>query len=182
MIVAVGMPCDAERTRSKLSHGWLGNKVQRLTAKSVATMHANRSPSRANFEERLFSDGLYDNRLRSLKDLTEMVVEGYSPARVVERGPLTQFSEPVQTAIEEVLHEQYLKTPLYEGHCIVELQAELRAATDNFSSALDNFRAVWFQDPSASANDVQTSFQTLLKHASSLREALDHLPRGFVLP
>lgn len=182
MIVLVGMPCEAESARSELRHDWLGNKVQRLEAKTVADMHANPSPSRDDFEERLLPDGLYGDRLRSLRTLVETLVEGYSPARLVERGPLAQFPEPVKMALENTLHEQYLRTPIHGDACIEELQENLREATQEFSSTLEDFRAVWFREPSASTSEVRASSEKLLEQASSLRDALNHLPRGFVLP
>jgi hypothetical protein len=182
MIVLVGMPCEAETARSELRHDWLGNKVQCLEAKTVADMHANPSPSRDDFEERLLPDGLYDDRLRSLRTLVETLIEGYSPARLVERGPLAQFPEPVKTTLKKTLHEQYLKTPIHGDARIEELQENLGNATEDFSGTLEDFRTVWFREPPASTSKVRASYQKLLDRASSLREALNHLPRGFVLP
>ena len=182
MITLQGMPCDAEEVRSRLSHDWLGNKLLILQEEDVVQWHATRVSAGVEFERRLLPGGLYAEEMDNLYRLISGVQDGYSPARVVESGPLSDLPSDTQKLIKETLHQLYLALPLRDSHGIEALQEALKQAADAFSRSLSRFREVWFAQPSASAEEVGATFRDVLRDGRLLRAALDHLPRGYVLP
>lgn len=179
MLVLEGMPCDAETIRSHLSHRWLGNDLLRLSPSVVATIHQESSDDHALISQ------LCDECARHLGDLQELVdtmEEAYSPITLINSGPLVELSSGAQAIIKEVLHGRYCRLELRDGKTIGGLRERLQEQSSSFQDDLSTFCSLWSQRPHVQASEIERSFLDLKNGAAALRDALDRLPRGIVLP
>jgi hypothetical protein len=178
MLILKGMPCSAARLRGILRHSWLKNQILGMDAGFVVQMHGRPSlhEARESFERKIRPGGEFDLRLSDARQLVRDMVEGFSPAQLVDSGPLAALPAETLAAIKSVIHREYLSETRIE-----QCAEPIAAACDLLADALRDFSDVWF-GRAAGLGMVRKSFEQLQLRARALHEQLEKLPEGIVLP
>jgi len=179
VLILRGMPCDAALQRGLLWHSWLKNQILKMDAGYVAHMHSRPSllEERESFERKIQPGGEFDSRLDEARRFAREMVDGFSPAQLVDSGPLTSLSTEARAGLKSVIHGEYL-----EQTSIEERSGPIAGAVDELGKALSDFRDVWYQRSQAEADQVRAGFEQLQARARALHEMLGNLPEGIVLP
>jgi hypothetical protein len=112
-------------------------------------------------------------QLERLSEILNSMIENYSPAQLVDRGPLGTLPEEVRALLRGALHEAYLAS----GEVLL-LQQDLREAIENFSCVAGKIEPIWRSGDREAKNGL---FNELATQASRLFTAL-WLPQGVILP
>jgi hypothetical protein len=173
------MPCDAALRRGLLWHSWLKNQILKMDAGYVAHMHSRPSlrEERESFERKIQPGGEFESRLDEARRFALEMVAGFSPAQLVDSGPLKGLSEEARAGLKSAIHGEYL-----EQTSIEERTGPVAAGVDELGEALGEFRGVWYGRPQARAEEVRAGFEQLQARARALHEILGNLPEGIVLP
>ena len=105
MFVLDDAPCEAEILRSQLHHSWLKNELLILRPQYLARMHNTQSPERASFEEKITPAGKFSQRIQDARRFCETLVDGFSPAQLLETGALSSLPSDVRASMRQVLHD-----------------------------------------------------------------------------
>lgn len=111
-------------------------------------------------------------QLKRVSTLLDRMIEDFSPAQLVDRGPLGGLSQEVRQLLREALHNAYLAS----GEVLL-LQQNLRESLARFSAVAGRIETVWRSGDRAAKNAL---FDELGAQASQLRDALA-LPQGVIL-
>lgn len=156
--------------RGRLKHSWLENEVLNKDPETVVTLrHEFGWPEL----ERFVADAE-----QALK-LAQEVEYGFSPARLVDGCvPLSALLEDQRNAIREGVHAAYLGCfdAIGAGQCLHEAANQMKTA---LLAMLDEWNKT---DGVISDDRLQALWRSVLNAAEHLRNALDVLPRGIVLP
>ncbi len=179
MLILRGMPCDAALQRGLLWHSWLKNQILKMDAGYVTHMHSRPSllEERESFERKIQPEGEFESRLDEARRFARDMIDGFSPAQLVDTGPLAAISAEARASLKEVVHGEYLKQTSIEART-----EPVAAAVDELGKALRKFRDVWYQQPRADAEQIRAGFEQLQTRARALHEMLGNLPEGIVLP
>ena len=156
--------------RSRLKHSWLENEVLNKTPEIVVALrHEVIWPELRRFPA-------YAKQALALADEVEY---GFSPARLVDDcAPLAVLAEEERVSIRKAVHAAYLEC--FDAPGIAQT---LRAAAVRMQVALSALLDEWGKpDTSISNAELQTRWRIVLDEAVYLRNALDALPSGVVLP
>lgn len=156
--------------RGRLKHSWLENEILNKTPEVVVVLrHSAGWPALHHFS----------NEAKQAVALADEIESGFSPARLVDEcAPLAALAEDQRNALRTAAHEAYLA-------CF-----DVRGAADRLSEAAKNMQVSltgllveWDKgDDAVSDEELLARWQSVLDKAELLRDALDALPRGIVLP
>ena len=179
MLILRGMPSDAALQRGLLWHSWLKNQILKTDAGYVAYIHSRPSllEERESFEQKIQPGGEFELRLDEARRFARDMIDGFSPAQLVDSGPLANLSDEVRASLKSALHGEYLEQTLIE-----ERTGRIAEAVQELGQALGEFRDVWYRRPHSGANLISESFEQLQARARDLHEMLGDLPEGIVLP
>lgn len=179
MLILKGLSCDVALRRGLLWHSWLKNQILKMNAEYVAQIHGDPSlqEERASFERKIQAGGEFESRLSEARRLAGDMVEGFSPAQLVDFGSLANLSPEARASIKSVIHDEYLRQTMIE-----ERTGPIAGAIDDMESALKGFSTIWYRRPPAGLDLVRTEFENLQACARRLHEKLGSLPEGIVLP
>jgi hypothetical protein len=108
-----------------------------------------------------------------LQKFLASMVEDFSPAQLVDHGPLAQLEDSVKDMLRRALHDAFVASG-----AILPFQEDLRLAVQEFSSAAGQLETVW----RTGDRERKAAFLSELEaKALALREALA-LPQGVILP
>lgn len=156
--------------RGHLKHYWLENEVLNKTAEKVVTLrHRMGWPELSRFPD----------DAKDALALAEQVELGFSPAHLVDEcAPLACLSDEERKTIHDAVHRAYL-----ERFDAPRVALSLRNAAKRMATALDRILEEWRKsDDALSDATLQARWRAVLEAAESLRDALDALPKGVVLP
>lgn len=161
------IPCETDNLCASLEHTWLKNRL-------LNQVEANREDWAASEEEELPRVlKTIPSQVQRAKDLLTDIYEGYSPAQLVEKVPLSAFPTEIKSIIKKAAHAYFLELGLMQP-----LAEELETALDQFESATKRLVAEW-----KNGRDARLRVIDELKSAAvRLRKALLALPREVVLP
>jgi hypothetical protein len=179
VLILKGLPCDAALRRGLLWHSWLKNQILKMNADYVAQMHGDTSlqEERESFERKIQAGGEFESKLSDARRFASEMIEGFSPAQLVDSGPLANLSAEARTSIKAVIHDEYLRQTMIE-----ERTGPIASGVDDMERALKGFSTVWYRRPPAQQDLVKTEFERLQACARLLHEKLGSLPEGIVLP
>lgn len=179
MLILRGMPCDAALQRGLLWHSWLKNQILKMDAGYVAHMHSRPSllEARESFERKIQPEGEFESRLDESRLFARDMVDGFSPAQLVDSGPLANLSAEARASLKSAVHGEYL-----EQTSIEERTGPVTEAVNELGKALGEFRDVWYRRPHSEAEQIRAGFEQLQTRARALHEMLGNLPEGIVLP
>lgn len=180
-MIYVHVGCEAAELREELWHDWLKNDVGIIPAADVAAEFPKewRSKYRQSFEGKIAQGGSYDKRVEQVYELVDRVPDGFSPARLLDAGPIAEMPEEARQLVASYVHERYLREA-----AAADWGSGIRRSVKAFKKALEGVREAWGRDSQASnaAQGVEDALVGLQKAALKLRAALESLPRGFVIP
>ena len=156
--------------RGRLKHSWLENEVLNKTPEVVVLLrHGAGWPALRHFSTEAEQAVALANEIES----------GFSPARLVDEcAPLAALAEDQRNAIRTAAHEAYLACFDVRGAA-----NRLGMAASDMQASLSELLAEWAKSDDAVSDVVLLdSWQSVLDKAELLRDALDALPRGIVLP
>lgn len=163
--------------RERLRHSWLENQIILRRTNFISLLYLNNSNERHAFEERIKSGGEFDSNLHEARVLQQAMVDGFSPARLVDSGPLIRLPEDVRSLMKDVLHKAYLAETQID-----KVAASMEPAIEELAQSIKHFSGVWFQGASVDSQEIETSFRAIQDRAKVLHEILGSVPRGIVLP
>ncbi len=170
IVVLAGGISQAAIQRSVLKHSWLENEVLNKTSKVVVFLrHTEGWPSLPRF---------LDESQRALA-LADCVENGFSPASLVDEcAPLVRLPRDLRECIRSAIHASYLDYFDASGKA-----QDLRNASIQMHAALVALLREWSNDIELiNDSELEVGWQKVLDKAEMLRDALDALPRGIVLP
>ena len=114
-------------------------------------------------------------RIKEARELLAALVDGYSPAQLVDREPLRVLPDDIKKIIQDAIHRAYLDLRI-----IQPLASELEAAIKQLEKVVEKVVTAW---ANAAAREMRARvLEELEVAAERLRRALEALPRGVVLP
>lgn len=166
--VRSGLPCRKADERGTLRHTWLDRRLMYgLKVDRDKWLRA----SAGDPLPRVLAGIPF--QLEKLGALLNLMVEDFSPAQLVDSGPLGGLPQELRQLLREALHKAYLAS----GE-IVLLQQTLRDAIEGFTAAAARIETAW---RSGDRNEKDFLFDELSAQACRLRDALA-LPQGVILP
>lgn len=179
MLILSGIECEIALQLSLLRHSWLKNQILKMDAGYVVHMYGRPSllEERESFERKIQLGGEFESKLRLCRKLAHGMVEGFSPAQLIELSPLGGLPVETQEIIKSVLHREYLKET-----GIAQWVEPMEQAIDSLEKAFSQFTNVWYQPPPVQRSVIQEAFEGLQQYARVLHELLGRLPEGIVLP
>jgi hypothetical protein len=172
-----GILNDAVLISKDLRHNWLGHEVLPFEDEYIAMIYVEDSPSRDRFAERIRPGGTFEHYIGKAKALSAIVVQGFSPAQLVDDGPLLALSDEGRALIRSLLHDEYLKQTGIES-----LSLSLQAAVSDLFERYKHFVKHWYSEPRAAQEEIKESFGDFQRSAKVFDEVLESLPKGVVLP
>lgn len=171
MLTPWQIPCEASIRRGQLKHSWLENQVLNKRAEDVVTFRQRGGwPALENeFEE----------WVKDARTLAAELTDGFSPAQLVDTvTPFRRLSEKDKQRIKQPLHAAYL-----ENSGITNLRLLLQEAAESLDKALKELLEEW-QQPATSGSDqaLCAAWSVFVERATNLKNVLERLPKGIVLP
>jgi hypothetical protein len=114
-------------------------------------------------------------QIEETRKLLTSVIEGYSPARLIDHGLLAALPEKARDLIRDAVHKAYLNSEAMQP-----IVCRLEAALSDFESNAEEIPCAWF---SGVGDEKLTRVLMNLEYsAERLRKALLELPQEVVLP
>jgi hypothetical protein len=172
------IPCDAAQKRGILRHSWLENQVLPVSEEFLILMRKSGTlvKARKSFERMIEPRGQFSDYCNLANQLVLGMVDGFSPACLVDDGPLAILPTPLSEVIKSALHSQYLEQSRIEEHSV-----PISNAIKNVKKALGRFSRLWFQQPKVDDQSIKSAFAAVQATAAGLQKQLGTLPEGFVL-
>jgi hypothetical protein len=169
MLTPWHIPSEASIRRGQLKHSWLENQILNKRAEDVlAFRHRGGWPALENE---------FAEWVRDAQTLAAELTDGFGPAQLIDTlTPFQHLSEEDKQRIKGALHAAYL-----ENSGITALQGPLQEAAENLDKALNELLREWRQ-PAGSDQVLRAAWSVFVERAISLKEVLERLPRGIVLP
>ncbi len=163
------IPCDANDLRGRLKHSWLENEVLQYRSDNVVNRRRDGSWKR---DGRIAA---HEDRIADLMELADGLVDGFSPAGLVDRlEPLEALAPEAREMVKAAVHQAYA-----ERHGMEELAVSLKAEAEYFRQSFVSFKKAWEDGDDAALEDA---WDQVLQQAQALVAVLEKLPRGVVLP
>lgn len=168
-IINSSIPVAAEGLRSTLKHTWLERRL-------LPRLQLERKEWLAKKDQGRLPEVLagLPGRIAVAWELNAEVIQGYSPAQLVDQGVLSALPDDLRQILREAVHQAYLAAGI-----IQEPAAALEAALKKFEAVASQVPVAWRQSDKKYLADV---LDKLEKTAQCLKGALEALPRGVVLP
>lgn len=159
--------CEADVTLGRLKHSWLENQILNKSAADVIDLRSGGGWSSL--------DQQFPRRIEEAADFVARIVDAFSPAQLVEKlGFFRDLSAEARDTLRSAVHRSYLAHSDIAGR-----KASLDSAVRILALSLDNVRRLWRD---SSDHDLELAWGNVLRAAARLRDELDALPRGIVLP
>lgn len=171
MLIVKSIACEAAVSRSQVKHTWLENQIINKTEEDVVLLW--KGPGWPALE------GEFATRIEEAKDLARTLEDGFSPAQLFEH--LTTFHTlpaHIKQAMKETVHALYLRRT-----DVMERRNAFEKAVGAMGSVFERFHAAWqWQWCYETELNLRGIWRDLYQCAMDLRDELDKLPRGIVLP
>lgn len=175
--IVAQVPCEAAMKRGILRHSWLKNQILPINPDYVVRVH--NSPSlldvRRDFERLIGTNGEFSVHLDVAAQLARNLDTGFSPAQLVDSGPLAIVPNDTRKIIKSRIQAEYL-----DSNRIEEQRAPIVNAARDLRKALNEFAASWFQRPPVGEDVIRDGFVRVQTNAAVLQDVLGNLPEGFV--
>lgn len=169
MLTPWNIPCDANTLRGQLKHSWLENEILYISLETVITLWRQGGSDLAI---------RYAMRVQDLSGLIESLVEGYSPAQLMDTlKPFDGLGAEERATIKGAIHAAYL-----ESSGILALQAPLKAAAVGMEAALRELSRAWALPQPQGEDTVRAAWEGVHEKSRVLIMELERLPKGVVLP
>ncbi len=155
----------------RLKHSWLENQIlNKMPDVVVLLRHGAGWPAL----ERFLDDA---NEAVELADKVEF---GFSPAMLVDNcAQLDVLLKEQRDSLREAVHDAYKQ---YFNN-VDDVSIRLRKAAQDMQKALSDLMDEWNKSDDAVSDDVlRDRWNTVIEKAEILRDVLDALPKGIVLP
>lgn len=161
------IPSEIDGRRAVLGHTWLDNQL---------LLHLKRqqeSWARSTDGALPLPLASIPQQLEKVRKLIDDAINGFSPAQLVDRGPLSALDLDARTSIKNAVHIAYLALGV-----IQPLIEELTGAANQLDEVTTRTRANWQEGP-----EMRLHLMNELEAAAvRLRYALKELPREVVFP
>jgi hypothetical protein len=176
--IVAQIPCEAAMKRGILRHSWLKNQILPINPEYVVRVRNSQSllDVRRDFERLIGPNGEFSVHLDVAAQLARNLEAWFSPAQLVDLGPLAIVPNDIRKIIKSNIHAEYL-----DRNGIEKQRAPIANAVKDLRKALNEFTASWFQRPSVSEDLIRDGFVRVQMNAAVLQDALGYLPEGFVL-
>ena len=165
--MTIDFSCYTAILRGRLKHSWLENQVLNKSAKDILEMRSEGAWN-ALMEQ-------FPTRVREARGLVEAMLEGFSPAQLVDRIEIfAVLSETTKASLRGTLHSGYLAQSEVRAQ-----QQSLASTTNELAGVLDRVSRLWRE---GSDCDLERAWQDVISAAAALRDELEALPKGIVLP
>lgn len=156
--------------RGRLKHSWLENEILNKTPEVVVLLRHGAGWSALRH---------FLNDAKQAVALADEIESGFSPARLVDEcAPLAALAEDQRNVIRTAAHEAYLACFDARGAA-----NRLSETASDMQMSLSRLLAEWDKsDDAMSDAELLACWQAVLDRAELLRDVLDALPRGIVLP
>jgi hypothetical protein len=161
---------DLDELRATLEHTWLKRRLlYRLRTERNEWLRA------------VATDPLPDilagipPQIEETRKLLASIIEGYSPAQLIDQGLLAALPKKARGLIRDAVHKAYLDSEVMQP-----LVCRLEAALSDFESNAENIACAWFSG--VGDEKLTDVLMNLESSAERLRRALLELPREVVLP
>lgn len=171
MLTLHGISCNSDILRSQLKHTWLENQLTNKSEDDIVLLWLGPGWPALVRE--------FHVRVSEAGELVKDFEDGFSPAQLVDRlKPLSALADDTKKAIRQAVHAVYL-----ERSGIADLKKPMENAVTALSGALSRFFVAWEQPVSEQTEqEMRKAWRDLYRCAECLRDLLDRLPRGIVLP
>lgn len=160
---------DLDDLRATLEHTWLKRRLlTRVRAERAEWLKAVGTGSLPKVLAGIPA------RIKETRKLLACLIEGYSPAQLVDLCPLAALPHETKKIIKGAVHKAYL-----DSGVIQPLAAQLRGALDEFEAEAAEIGPAW--TGAAGAKKIDSVLDGLETAAERLRQALLDLPREVVL-
>jgi hypothetical protein len=163
--------------KSRLRHSWLENQVLNRDSSVVADRHDTSTEAGVVFKRKICTDGEFAHAAKEVREFCNIMIEGLSPARLLDRKPLSLLLGELRQLIAGDLHQLYLKRSEIE-----RAKAEIRATVVEFEASLVALCRLWNTEPRVDKEVVKTAFEKLQCIGRKLHAALGIVPQGTILP
>jgi hypothetical protein len=163
--------------RSRLRHSWLENQILNRDSSVVAGRHGTSTKASVAFKWKICANGEFAQATKEVRELCDIMLDTLSPARLLDRKPLSLLSEQCHRQIADELHRLYLKRSRVE-----KSRTELQTAIVEFEVVLAALCRLWNVEPRVERDVVKTAFERLQCIGLRLHAALGVVPQGTVLP
>jgi hypothetical protein len=168
--LAVLIDSDLDDLRATLEHTWLKRRLLSYlrTERDTWLKAAGAEPLPKVL------DGI-PARIKEARQLQAKLIECYSPAQLVERGPLAVLPDGAKKLIKDAVHKAYLDSGIIQSPA-----KQFGEALDNFESKTAEIARAWARGKGAKR--IECALDDLESAAQRLRSALLDLPQEVVLP
>ena len=170
MLILTGTKCESGDVRATLSHDWLKKQLLR----GIAILRETKPACSANGP----TPPVIVNAADWLEEATRVadnIIEDYSPARLIEGGPLSSLPDDLQRVIKEAVHKAYLDLGFIQA-----LADEVTSAIAELRNARECLVKTW--EPATDATMRYSTLDRLEEAAIRLKRSFDALPDGVILP
>jgi hypothetical protein len=159
---------EFEQRRTALKHTWLENRLLR----QIRQQRTEWLEKPGDGEPPSVIVGAAA-RCAEVRQLIQTLVDAYSPAQLVDAGPLRALQDEARRPISVAVHRIYLNLGVVQS-----LLTEIEEAVAGLEAAV----ALCIREWSANPNMRSAALDALDGAAVRLRETLEVLPRGIILP
>jgi hypothetical protein len=177
MVILENPPREAQDACARLRHSWLEHMILERNPERVAQMHGLTSSRREAFEKLIEPNGEFHQYLAEARRLVQIMVDGFSPAELVDKSALGCLPTDVLVLIKGILHQVYLTQSN-----IAHAAHHVKNAVEDLSNELQLFAGVWFDSPPSDYNTIKERFKGVQNRAQVLHAVLGRLPKGTILP
>jgi hypothetical protein len=163
--------------KSRLRHSWLENQVLNRDSSVVADRHDALTEAGIVFKKKICANGEFAGAAKAARELCDIMIDGLSPARLLDRKPLSLLPGELNKLLADDLHQLYL-----ERSRIEKSKSELQTAIMEFEGVLFMLCRLWNAEPRVEREAVKTAFEGLQCIGRKLHAALGSVPQGTVLP
>jgi hypothetical protein len=164
--------CQAERLRGQLKHSWLENLVRDRKADTIVGFW-----KKGQWLDKV--ETIFPHYLQQTLKLADELVEGFSPDQLIDQlAPFKEFSDDLRGQVKKAVHDAYL-----EASNIAALAEPIRKCAKALEPELNRLKALWKMPYSPESEiAVRDCWENIQEKGAALREQLEKLPRGVILP
>lgn len=163
-------PVELSATRSVIKHSWLENRILNKTPEVICALWLN-GDWRALHGEFLDCE-------QDAEDFGRTFVESFSPARLVDLvGPLTRLDSGDKAALRTWLHAGYIAK-----QAVGKLAPMYMKAFEDLRESLAALRNTWLLSRPEGKQQLHDCARRVLISAGHLRDIMEQIPKGLVLP
>jgi hypothetical protein len=179
-VLALPLTEEARRfttINSRLRHSWLENQILNRDSSVVADRHDASTKASVAFKRKICANGEFAHATKGVRELCDIMLDTLSPARLLDRRPLSLLSERSHRLIADELHRLYLKCSRIE-----KARTDLQVVIVEFEAVLATLCRLWNVEPRVERDVVKKAFESLQCVGRKLHTSLGVIPQGTVLP